>query len=394
MKLFDTIKKCFYLIVIFSIFFSIFSCRKKPEISFSSTNDTVGVRQLVKFTNTTIGASKYFWDFGDGAVSSDESPTHTFTKAGTYKVSLTAYTKWPHKSNVSTYTITVSEWVNIKPNISDFCVNGSSIYAIGDNHIYLSKDTGATWETLTNSGLPSQWPINNITVLNNSVYVGTFFLNAPGGIEIYKFNGASWNQVLSAGQGFYCSSYLFSNATNIFTSTCHFLYTSNDNANNWTVTNAGSPISSYNFYQNKIITGEYAYYGSGVNISTDNGMTWNHSDAGFANNSSISSVGIGISNYFATDNNNKGLYVSTDGLNWTVNPSMSTVTGYSFCNQKNKIYLSTDQGVYVSENDGNDWITIDNYSSEIRFRKLGFCGDKIIGSGSSNKIVGGLYIHY
>lgn len=40
------------------------------------------------FTNNSTDATGYFWDFGDGHVSTDKSPTHTFAVSGNYLISL------------------------------------------------------------------------------------------------------------------------------------------------------------------------------------------------------------------------------------------------------------------------------------------------------------------
>jgi PKD repeat protein len=47
----------------------------------------------VTFKDTTSGAKpiKWKWDFGDGSKSTAQNPTHTYKKAGTYKVCLTVY---------------------------------------------------------------------------------------------------------------------------------------------------------------------------------------------------------------------------------------------------------------------------------------------------------------
>jgi len=44
----------------------------------------------VDFVNTSENATSYLWDFGDGSVTDDENPQHTFYEAGTYDVRLTA----------------------------------------------------------------------------------------------------------------------------------------------------------------------------------------------------------------------------------------------------------------------------------------------------------------
>jgi hypothetical protein len=50
-----------------------------------SSLDTVAT-----FTNTSVGATTYAWDFGDGNTSSTTSPVHTYSNSGTYTVTLTA----------------------------------------------------------------------------------------------------------------------------------------------------------------------------------------------------------------------------------------------------------------------------------------------------------------
>jgi hypothetical protein len=43
----------------------------------------------ISFTDASSGGTQYFWDFGDGAVSFDQNPTHTYTTVGLYTVSQT-----------------------------------------------------------------------------------------------------------------------------------------------------------------------------------------------------------------------------------------------------------------------------------------------------------------
>jgi len=60
-----------------------------PEADFTMTNDTVCANTPVQFTNTSIGGSSFFWNFGDGTTSSLATPpAHSYASPGTYIVTL------------------------------------------------------------------------------------------------------------------------------------------------------------------------------------------------------------------------------------------------------------------------------------------------------------------
>ncbi len=48
----------------------------------------------VSFNNTSTGATRYLWDFGDGTGSTLENPTHLYNKSATLNVCLTAYSQF------------------------------------------------------------------------------------------------------------------------------------------------------------------------------------------------------------------------------------------------------------------------------------------------------------
>lgn len=60
-----------------------------PVASFSYTQDTSDYR-TVSFMNLSANADSYIWNFGDGNMSTDMSPTHTYTADSNYTVTLTA----------------------------------------------------------------------------------------------------------------------------------------------------------------------------------------------------------------------------------------------------------------------------------------------------------------
>ncbi len=62
----------------------------KPIASFTLLNDTVCPGIATTFTNTSLGAVSYSWDFGDAGTSNQTNPSHTYNAPGTYNVKLTA----------------------------------------------------------------------------------------------------------------------------------------------------------------------------------------------------------------------------------------------------------------------------------------------------------------
>ncbi|MFK8102488.1 MAG: S8 family serine peptidase [Saprospiraceae bacterium] len=62
------------------------------EANFEIMEDsvTVGPASEVFFTNTSQNTNQWYWDFGDGTISTTENPVHIYNEVGRYVVSLTA----------------------------------------------------------------------------------------------------------------------------------------------------------------------------------------------------------------------------------------------------------------------------------------------------------------
>ena len=61
----------------------------KPVAAFTATQSQSDIYTW-SFTNSSTGAVSYNWDFGDGNGSSEANPSHTFSSAGQFAVTLTA----------------------------------------------------------------------------------------------------------------------------------------------------------------------------------------------------------------------------------------------------------------------------------------------------------------
>ncbi|RZL02470.1 MAG: PKD domain-containing protein, partial [Pedobacter sp.] len=84
------------------IFTKTVSVSNTPSASFTS-NVRSGCNQLiVRFRNTSINATEYLWDFGDGAFSREENPEHQYAFANTaFTVKLTVVNQYGCRDEVS-----------------------------------------------------------------------------------------------------------------------------------------------------------------------------------------------------------------------------------------------------------------------------------------------------
>lgn len=92
-----------------------------------SVNTNVGCSPLnVQFTDMSINAASWYWDFGDGNTNTLQSPTHNYTNAGTYVATLTALGT-TSCSNTKTISITVKQ-----PPVADFSFVPPCVNALGN----------------------------------------------------------------------------------------------------------------------------------------------------------------------------------------------------------------------------------------------------------------------
>ncbi len=58
--------------------------------AFTPTAQIICISEIITFTNTSIDALTYIWNFGDGGTSTLDNPSYSYTASGQYTVSLTA----------------------------------------------------------------------------------------------------------------------------------------------------------------------------------------------------------------------------------------------------------------------------------------------------------------
>ena len=101
----------------------------------------------VTFNNRSEYADNYRWDFGDGAMSLDESPTHTYHGPGTYLVRLTAYGPGGQEQATSFVNVLVTPvaYLNVAPTyvyVNDQHVATFNLSQFGDIYLWdMGDDT-------------------------------------------------------------------------------------------------------------------------------------------------------------------------------------------------------------------------------------------------------------
>lgn len=158
-------------------------------------------------------------------------------------------------------------------NIYALAIDGSNIYAGGDDAVYYSNDNGASWTTsasVTGTG----GEVIALAVSGSNIFAGC----GSRGVFLSTDNGSTWtamNTGLGTSIPYADIQTLAVSGTNIFAgSNGGGVFLSTDNGASWTAVNNGltSPlVKSLAVVGNKLFAGTEYY---GTFLSTDNGSNW------------------------------------------------------------------------------------------------------------------------
>jgi len=138
----------------------------------------------VQFTDASTGViDSWLWNFGDGTSSTEENPSHTYTQAKSFKVTLNA--TGPSGSSSKTATIKVAKWPKPKANFTVSANSGPASLTVQ----FTDTSTGPITSWAWNFGDPTS--LNNTSteaspshIYNNpGKYKATLTVTGPGGVK-------------------------------------------------------------------------------------------------------------------------------------------------------------------------------------------------------------------
>jgi PKD repeat protein len=211
------------MLALFAIaFLALVSCKKDeadpPIPDFSSAIDD----KTVTFTNSSVNATSYSWDFGDGSdLSTETNPVHTYTAYGDYDVRLTATGEGG--SEIKKITISVvkvwpaitidgsfADWAAVPSFYSGYGADGGSlteakitsnaatsklyIYIKGDlsaaNHVIQTiinadGDTASGWQTTNLAANGAEYQFEYYI---HDLWGGTYSWNSDPGVQDWPWD--------------------------------------------------------------------------------------------------------------------------------------------------------------------------------------------------------------
>lgn len=115
---------------------------QSPNALFTASSDTTDFSTPVFFTNNSINAGSYWWDFGDGMGANDTNTSHYYASQGTFTVTLTAIGSACGDSSFFTKKITVTaQTTSIKKALSE---NKNILISRDENGYYVKFNNTTT----------------------------------------------------------------------------------------------------------------------------------------------------------------------------------------------------------------------------------------------------------
>ncbi len=157
------------------------SVNPKPQANFSTSGD-LKIQTPITFTDQSVDAISWYWDFGDGQNSSSQNPTHTYTSIQSYTIKLSI-------TSSDGCADAKSNSISVITGIEKIATELFSIYPnpITSDYLYVVVPSGSSFSNLAVTDIlgrqVSEIPLSTQEP-EQKVYVG----DLNGGIYIVKVN--------------------------------------------------------------------------------------------------------------------------------------------------------------------------------------------------------------
>ena len=150
-----------------------------PPTAVFTASPTSGLRPLVvTFTNRSIGDyTASLWNFGDETTSTLQSPTHTYTAAGVYTVSLTV--SGPRGTDTLTRTNYITVYTPVEAGFTAVPTSGVAPLTVTFTNTSTGDYTASLWDF--GDGVTSTLESLTHVYTTGGVYTVTLTVSGPGG---------------------------------------------------------------------------------------------------------------------------------------------------------------------------------------------------------------------
>lgn len=171
-----------------------------PSASFSTDSERVNPGAAVTFTDMSTGSpTSWTWDFGDGATSTEQNPSHIYAVSGDFTVSLTVgNTAGP--SAASLLVKARNDWAVSGTQTKDtltnnYCTWNSMLHSFYDDHVdhsYVFGNMKVTNTSDSDLAMGTMWPTSGKWYWeygNMNTHTGNMLLGLAGGITYRAQDG-------------------------------------------------------------------------------------------------------------------------------------------------------------------------------------------------------------
>ncbi len=148
------------------------NCTRKPVADFIASATEVGIGEFITFTNRSLDAKDYEWDFGDGYISTNYNVSHYYDSPGTYLVRLKAFGK--DGFSIASLSISVLQ-TDLQITVEEYY---EPYYLVPDIHVRLYP-TILDWEQETNLFAEGYTNVDGVVTFLN-VYPQKYYVDVYG----------------------------------------------------------------------------------------------------------------------------------------------------------------------------------------------------------------------